>query len=230
MTFPTVAASATTAFSADQTSHVVNLPAGITAGDLLLLWFSRDNTTGAVTAPSGWTVEQGPLSQSDQSYLFSKIADGSEGATATVLTGNSESSTAVAVRISGRVSHVSSSSVAGSGQYANPSTATATASVEALLVHFGSALGNSTIAASPNGDATTLFQAGNSGDANNTVSAFAIWAQCTAQIGMDAIAMAWHWNTSQAHRMATVLVQGTAAGGGGGSVVPHPLHYIGRIK
>lgn len=229
MTFPTVPTTATTAYSADQTGHTINLPSGITAGDLLLLWFCRDNTTGTVSTPSGWTVEQGPITQNDQSYLFSRIADGTEGGTVSITTSNSESSTALALRISGRVSHVSSNAVNGSAQYANPATVTATASVEALLVHFGSALGNATINASPNGDATTLFVAGNSGDANNTVTAFAIWAPCTAQNGMDAVSMAWNWNTGQHHRLATVLVQGTVASGGGGGGDMHPLAYTGLM-
>lgn len=227
MAFPSVVTTATTAYSANQTSHTVNLPSSIASGDLLLIWFCRDNTTGSVTAPSGWTTERGPLDQSDQSYLYSKIATGSEGATVTVATSNSESSTSVALRISGRVSHVSGSSVAGSGQYANPPSVTATRSADSLVIHFGSALGNATISSSPNGDVTTLFEVGNSGDSNNTVTAFSIWAQCAVQDNMDIIVMPWHWNTSQAHRMATVLVQGTASIT---PTIPHPLHYTPGIN
>lgn len=101
--FPVVAATAITDYSADQTSHVINLPASIAAGDLLLLWFTMDNAAGsAITTPSGWTLEEATIAatNTDFGYLFSKVASGSEGSTVTVTsTGTSQSSAAIAVRL-----------------------------------------------------------------------------------------------------------------------------------
>ena len=100
--FAVVAATATTDYSADQTSHAINLPSGITAGDLLLLWFTMDGTTGnTITTPTGWTLEEATnvASPGDLGYLFSRTADGSEGSTVTVTTSASQSSSAIALRI-----------------------------------------------------------------------------------------------------------------------------------
>jgi hypothetical protein len=52
-----VAIEATATYSLDSgsTTHAVSLPAGISAGDLLLMCFVRHDQ-GAITTPSGWTL------------------------------------------------------------------------------------------------------------------------------------------------------------------------------
>jgi hypothetical protein len=105
MTFPVVEASAITEASADQSSHTVNLPSGITAGDLLLLWFTLDGSSGVgVDTPSGWDLVEDTIAQTngDKGCLFSRTASGSEGATVVVTsTGTDQSSACVSLRISG---------------------------------------------------------------------------------------------------------------------------------
>jgi hypothetical protein len=112
MAFPVVAASAITEASADQTSHVINLPTGIASGNLLLLWFTMDGASGnAVSTPSGWTLMQttNVVTNGDFGVLFCRTADGSEGSTVTITsTGTSQSSAAVCLRITGHSGTVES--------------------------------------------------------------------------------------------------------------------------
>src|SRR5215472_3753213 len=56
MAFPVVAATNTSAVSSNATSHTVNLPSGITSGDLLLIFFGDSLNGGASTTTiTGWT-------------------------------------------------------------------------------------------------------------------------------------------------------------------------------
>lgn len=214
MTFPLVQSTAVTNFSADQTSHVVNLPAGIQAGDRLLIWFCADSTGGTVTTPTGWTLLQGPINQTDRSLLYSRTADGTEGTTVTIATSVAESSSSVALRVSGVVSVVSSSGSASSGSYANGPTVTPTASVDCVLLQLVSAIGSATVATVPNGAVATASAAGDSANANGTVMAAAAWANACSQNAVNSVVMPLALSSSVAHRMATVLLQGTGAAAG----------------
>lgn len=146
MTFPVVAASAATNASADQTTHVINLPSGIAAGDLLAVWFTKDATGGTVSTPSGWTLS-GSASATDTAHLFTRTASGSEGATVTITTSLSESSSAVALRITGwtsfsaDVNFQATTSVFGCG---NAITPTPTVTTKSLAVAFLGVPGNIT--------------------------------------------------------------------------------------
>lgn len=84
MSFPTITAPTVTKFATSYTSMVVNLPASITAGKLLLAFVEVRNT-GTFTPPSGWTqfFTQAGGSSVGRLTGFYKIATGSEGATAT---------------------------------------------------------------------------------------------------------------------------------------------------
>lgn len=209
--FPIVESSASTSYSANQTSHAVDLPSGVSSGDLLLLWFCMDSTTGTVTTPTGWNLEEGPLLQTDRSILYSRIADGLEGATVTVATSTSESSTAIAVRISGADNFITASGSAPSGIMANPTSVTATASAESILLCFGSSLGAITVPEIANGPLTEVFQAGNSADTNNTVSCELVYANRTTTAEEEVAVLPWRWSQSVAHRTATVLVHGMSS-------------------
>jgi hypothetical protein len=78
------------------TSHTVNLPSNIVAGDLLFIILNVTDQTGLST-PAGWTKD----SQNAQFILYSKTASGSEGATETVTTTNGTASAHTTYRISG---------------------------------------------------------------------------------------------------------------------------------
>lgn len=98
----TVAIAATNTYS-DNTgsvsSHPINLPASISAGQLLVV-FAAFHGTPTVTDPAGWTVLVSKVN-ADTYRVYAKIASGSEGATVTVdLSGNARAS-AVSYRITG---------------------------------------------------------------------------------------------------------------------------------
>lgn len=214
MAYPVVEATATTPYSANQTSHAVNLPSGIQAGDCLVMWFCRDSTTGTITQPSGWTLDH-TVTQSDQSIVCTKTADGTESGTVTVATSASESSTAIVMRISGHTAKQSAGlAVSASSLFANPPTITPASAVDALLICFGSGIGGATVNLVQNGSTTALFEAGNAADTNNTVCAYAIWANLIVDPAVNVNTINWAWQAAAVHRLATVLISGTASGGG----------------
>lgn len=84
MTFPTKGTPVQTQFASSVTSMTVNLPASISAGDLLLAFVEVRNA-GTFTKPANWQDLGSQLGGSSVGKLtaFYKIADGTEGATAT---------------------------------------------------------------------------------------------------------------------------------------------------
>ena len=83
------------------TSHVVSLPTGYAAGDLLLIMFVVHSSTA--TTPSGWTLvdTNGVNSNSDNAYIFAKLATGSEGSSVTITTSASNLASGISVAITG---------------------------------------------------------------------------------------------------------------------------------
>jgi len=83
----------------DSTSHTVNLPSGISVGDLLIVFFVSDGNP-TITFPSGWTqlfnVNNGSVVRFGAWY---RIADGTEGSTINVTTSASEQSAHISYRI-----------------------------------------------------------------------------------------------------------------------------------
>ena len=98
-TFPEVVATNSSASTSNVSNHNVALPAGIEAGDLLLVfWADRDNTS-TVTIPSGWTALYNTVTSNFRRLAMYRIADGTEGATQTVTTSSSERSAHTSYRI-----------------------------------------------------------------------------------------------------------------------------------
>jgi hypothetical protein len=106
------------------TSHTVNLPASIAAGDLLIVFFGY--YTGTVSTPGGWET-MGTENNGTSVYqaIFYKTASGSEGSTLTVTTGSSTKSSHVSYRISGWTGTPEKGSVAtGTDSAPNPPSLT----------------------------------------------------------------------------------------------------------
>lgn len=119
MAFPTVATTNTSSETSQTTSHDVSLPASITAGDLLMIFFNtQENPT--ITTPTGWTLLKTLDASGGTARLatFYKTATGSEGATVVITTSTSWRSTHATMRISGwsGTPGVSSGATGDSGQ------------------------------------------------------------------------------------------------------------------
>lgn len=122
--FPHIAAVAKTT-----NTSTVTLPAGITAGDILLMIVGHEDN-GAVGTPSGWTSLFSTGSGSGRCQGFWKVASGAEGANVTL---DESDISVVAVRITGAVDLECGTSVTGSDTAPNPPSLTASWGVKKTL-------------------------------------------------------------------------------------------------
>lgn len=102
--FPTVAATNTGVNDTAATSHTFNLPAGIVAGNLLIVFATADASTPAAvfTFPDGWAeLYQSNSASYGTAACYYKIADGTEGATITVTTDKTQETSHTSYRITG---------------------------------------------------------------------------------------------------------------------------------
>ncbi len=97
---PRVESVTTTAFGTAATAHLVEMPATVASGDLLLILFSLANTS-TVTTPSGWTLIGSKETNSAANFLlFAKDAAGTEGGTTVdVVTSTSDEAVAQVYRV-----------------------------------------------------------------------------------------------------------------------------------
>lgn len=103
MAFPVVEATNTSSESSQESSHTVNLPAGIQAGETLIVLFGLEGQ-GAVTFPGGWTkfFDKDTDVAGDRKLSCAwRKASGAEGGTITVTTGTTDRSHHQSYRISG---------------------------------------------------------------------------------------------------------------------------------
>jgi len=100
--FPQVAA-VTGGYDTSGTSHTVNLPSGIVAGNLLLVFFcAGEGSSPTITFPDGWTeLFQTPNYINCTIGGWYRVADGTEESTITVTTSSSEYSAHTSYRITG---------------------------------------------------------------------------------------------------------------------------------
>lgn len=119
MAFPQVAAVNGGNDLVNQMNHTVNLPAGINAGDLLLVFFCSDGNP-VITFPGGWTQLFQTISGGLVAFCcWYRIADGGEGATITVNTSLNQKTAHTSYRITG-YSAVPEVGVSATGVSANP--------------------------------------------------------------------------------------------------------------
>ncbi len=100
--YPTIAGTNSSFNNSDVTSHTVNLPSSISAGDLLIVLAEFDGNP-TVTWPAGWvSLFSDSSSITDRFQGRYRIANGSEGATINLLTtGNAQQSVHQSFRITG---------------------------------------------------------------------------------------------------------------------------------
>ncbi len=105
MPFPTIAATNTSGTTSSSTSHIVSLPAGISAGDLLIVGIALNAVVSdTITFPTGWTDRLDPAYVAGlRLKAASRVADGAEGSTITVTSGNAARASHLAYRITGQM-------------------------------------------------------------------------------------------------------------------------------
>jgi hypothetical protein len=142
--FPVVQANATTLDLTLNLTANVNLPAGIVAGDLLLLFAcftGGASTIPTITTPAGWTLlTANGLGAATRNFIAWKTATGAEGASVAITTNIATSRGAVALRITGHdPSGAAAILIAGQGdggtpnKFPNPPSLTATWGVRSTL-------------------------------------------------------------------------------------------------
>jgi hypothetical protein len=100
MAFPTIQATNESSTNTAGTSHTINLPTGITAGDLLIVCLDKGSTAATVNALAGWT-ELLDENAGNGLYIAYRLADGTEGSTIGLTTSASTRSAEITFRISG---------------------------------------------------------------------------------------------------------------------------------
>lgn len=115
-------------------SHPVNLPSGISSGNLLTM-FCAFNGSPTVTDPSGWTSLVNKIN-TDTFRIYAKIATGSEGSTETVGLSSGNRASCVTYRITGNRNGVTSSEISVSSAV---DASTATPDPPSLTPSWGSA-------------------------------------------------------------------------------------------
>ena len=121
---PKVVARNTSAQDTAATSHTVDLPAGIVAGDLLIVVFAVRGNPGVTWGGTGFTEFFEVANGANHALALAyRQADGTEGATITVTTGASQKSAHTAYRITGHVNpatHAPEASAGATGNSAAP--------------------------------------------------------------------------------------------------------------
>lgn len=84
--------------NASTTSHTINLPSGISSGDILVMVFSRNGTGNSITLPAFFTTTI--LNNSEVAIAYRRC-DGSEGSTTTVTTSIADPSNYVVALVRG---------------------------------------------------------------------------------------------------------------------------------
>jgi len=101
MTFPVISGSITGSSSGTTNDTAISLPAGIVAGELLLVVFNKDGSDAISSFTSGWNQLAGTASGTyNWSAVYWKIADGGDSLTTTT-TGFKAGQSWVAYRITG---------------------------------------------------------------------------------------------------------------------------------
>lgn len=209
--FPAVAGTATSTTTGNSNSHTINLPASIAAGNLLLACGAFDFDPGLVTWASGWTN----IIDTDGGITLNvwyRIADGTEGASISVTSGNTQRSAWLTYLITnwhGTTPPEAATPVANG----NPPSVTASwGSAENLFVPCVTADGNSgdTSALSLPTNYTNLLEA-DSGNTSGGVTAFSARRALSAASDDPG---AFGGSPQDAPLSTTIVIRPAAAGGG----------------
>lgn len=171
---------------------VIDKPAGVVSGNLLLIHISSGNLTG-FTPPAGWTVLR-ENTTNVASHLYYRVADGLEGSTFTFARGGNGNTIATCIRVHG---NRTATPIGASSIRANAASTTATGDTitpdtsESLILFFVTSDNNPTISGYTNVTAppaySELYELDNADDptqslayANRTVAS--ALGSCTATL------------------------------------------------
>lgn len=229
MAFPSIGATNSGNSGASTTTHTVNLPAGITSGQLLIVAFCNGGaSTASVTTPgSGWSTRftntfnaaGGPTLT-----VFYRFADGSEGSTITVTTSGSAGSSHVSYRITGVDTGTNpESGTSSENQSSTPDPPTVTASWGSadnlFLAMVGWEPGSQAVTGYPtNYTLSQTLDRWNSGSGSGTIMAGRQLASATDNPGTFSSPTV-NWVAG------TVVIKP----GAGGIVTGNPWHYYAQI-
>jgi len=102
MAVPVIASSTTAKDETTGLSYTIAKPSGVVSGDVLYIIAATDSATDTITTPTGFTYENDIAATSvARFYLFSRRADGSEGATVTITHAGNRYKSAVYLRVTG---------------------------------------------------------------------------------------------------------------------------------
>ncbi len=210
--YPTVEATVGGADEDANTTVVVDLPAGITAGELLIIHIACDCWAGqTLTTPAGWTEILGTGVSDLFSYTYTKTASGSEGSSVNITASAINASFAhVAMRISGWTGTPTAAEATGGLTVLNPPNVTASwGSDENLFIALGSAQ-NSTDSSFVITAAPTNYSGLVVSDTAVTVAAGAAFRELTSASDNPGT-MAYSGGSPNEWVGATIVVQPAAA-------------------
>ena len=176
MAFPTIQSYSKGGASDDVTSHSINLPSGVNVGDLLLVFFTCDNTTeiSVNTTSSGnkWYNLGNYSSLATTTVCYYKIAEASNMLTLT--TNSMESSTYIVYRISGAaISAPAIQHNEGGDANADPPLVNALfGNKEYLWIVYGGFEGTVIPSAAPSGFSSLITEQGSSSEQPSSASAY----------------------------------------------------------
>lgn len=159
-TYPTVLSVTATELTSATTQHLVNMPAAVSTGNLLLAVITNDGSA-TITTPTDWTEEYTNSTAALTAYVFSKISDGTEGGTTVdFVTSATEQLSAHVFRISnwsGSLTNINALATTGS---ANPPNLTSGfGAVPTLWIVSGHNSSTTTIDAAPTNYTNFLWTA-----------------------------------------------------------------------
>jgi len=167
MAYPIVQATSTYTQVNTVSSNNVSLPSGIQSGELLLL-FVQVASGSTITTPSGWNLEQTQGSGIHELALYSRVADGTEGATVNVLLSTARRNLAFVFRVSGHDGLSSTSNIASSSSQADPASLNPGWGSEEILWIVGEGRGLPSTFSSYSSGYTGLFQNNTGNTAGNS--------------------------------------------------------------
>jgi hypothetical protein len=215
-----------TSNTASGTTHTINLPSGISAGDLLLIIFSSDGTAQDHSVSGFSRVAYASYSGHTFS-VHSKTATGSEGATVSGTTASTEATAHISYRISGWTDSDISSVVNGISTSPDSPNLAPWASYKTLWISAAGGDYNRTVSTYPSGYSDTEFSRYNSTVGSWVASASKELEAASENPGAYTISASDDWSAvTIAIKGSPIFNSWTISGWQGGSLNTDDTFYL----